>query len=148
MIEIFAVDTDDLWDMLLLLKYFLKRINSKNEFLINENSLGFKCLSTKGLTRYEKHSRFYRFVYEEKVVLMDSRIAKERIKSIDMCDFFVVNPIDVVNVGRIRYFDSKKIYLSDNDRGISVSRRNRALLEKYLDIVYNQKLVDNIEFLE
>ncbi len=79
---------------------------------------------------------------------MDSRIAKERIKSIDMCDFFVVNPIDVVNVGRIRYFDSKKIYLSDNDRGISVSRRNRALLEKYLDIVYNQKLVDNIEFLE
>ena len=138
LLEIFVIDSDDLCDLMITLKRILRIINSKNEFIIGNHTSGVKCISTKGLIRYEKHSRYYRFVYDgDRVVIMDSRTARERISSIDMRGFIVVNPVDVINVGRVRYYDTKQLYMRNSDKAITVSRRNRALLEKTMDIVYN-----------
>ena len=138
MIEIIVIDSDDLWDLLLLLKKILKLINSKNEFLVGKHASSIKCISTKGLVRYERHSRYYRFIYDsDRVVVMDSRTARERISSIDMQYFVAVNPVDVVNAGKIRYYDTSCLYMHNSDKAIPVSRGSRALLEKTLNIVYN-----------
>lgn len=137
------IDTDDLWDLIRLLEKILKRINAKDDLFISNNTSSYKCLSTKGLTRYEKHSRFYKFVYEDHVVLLDARTAKERINSMKMCNFVVVNPVDVVNTGRIECYESGVIHLDNKENTtIAVSRSKRALLEKNMDIVYNKELIE------
>lgn len=141
MIEIIVIECDNLNDLIRALSKVIRRLKRINRYSVDRKERSNKTISARNLLRFEKHSRFYTFVYDDKTIVMDSRTARKHLSKMDTKGFIGVNKVDVVNMSRVEFLDGNGLRLDGTGRTICVSRSKRALLEKYMDIVYNQKMI-------
>ena len=130
--EVLIYDNESFEDLTQALGIILRYLNVYKDFFVTGRGHRTRLLSSYKLVRYEKHSRFYRFVYTDHEVQMDARAARKLIHSRYMPGFVSINCSDVVNIGYVSGVDGNTVYLSRGQGAFRLADDKRENIEKYV----------------
>ena len=129
-----SYDTNNMIDMLKVLRLVLLDIDAFNIFSSSSDRKVTLFVNLKNLIRIEKTSKTYKFVFSDYVKLLDARPARKILGHVEMRYFIPLNRRDVINPSYIGMVDESGVHLKGQKEAIKVSRSCRHKLEKYFHI--------------
>lgn len=131
--EIITYDSEDIADLLRVLRIVLSQINRVDIYRRTSDEYLTNIISLKRLIRYEKSSRFYTLYFSKRVKVMDSRTARKMLNNDNTPGFISINRRDVINLNYLVSLEREGLYVMGEDKPLVVSRSRRRELENSLN---------------